>query len=201
MKKNIKDHFKKIDPILYKLIHKIKHIELKESDDYFVSLCESIISQQLSVKASDTIFKRFESLFPNNKIDPSHVLLITNDELRSVGMSNAKAAYIKDLAQKVIDQTVDLSSLRKLTDEEVIKELTRIKGIGRWTAEMFLMFSLAREDIFSYGDLGLKNALKKFYNLTNPTVSDIEKLISYWAPYKTYACITLWRALSLPNDG
>lgn len=195
MNKQILNHFKKKDLILYKAaMQHGKTIVKTESDNYFASLCESIISQQLSVKVSDVIYNRFKSLL-HNVIEPKRILKLTVEELRALGISNAKARYILDLSEKVYTKQVDLDSLKNMTEQEVIDELTKVKGIGRWTAEMFLMFSLGREDLFSTGDLGLKRAIEKLYQIKDPTVEKLLEISENWKPYRTYACRILWNSL------
>ena len=171
MSRKIIAHFKKADPILYKallIVHK-KHGDklfiLEKPLNLFETLCESIVSQQLSVKAGDTIFGRVLDLLPGRKLTPENILKLKDEQLRAAGLSNAKVKYFKDLATKIKNKEVILEELDKLSEEDAIEKLTKIKGIGRWTAEMFLMFALGREDIFSHGDLGLKNAIKKLYKL------------------------------------
>lgn len=195
---HIKDHFKTVDTILFSALEKtgnLEVIQLRNTSDYFVALCDEIVSQQLSIKVADVIFKRFKALFSNEKITVAQVLSLRHEQMRAVGVSNAKAKYIKDLATKVHTKEVLLEKLPELDNEAVIEELTKIKGIGRWTAEMFLMFTLGREDIFSHGDLGLKNAIKKLYKLENPTKDEIEAITLKWSPYRTYACRVLWNSL------
>lgn len=204
MDPKVVNHFKKSDPTLYKILDKIHNAygpfplkdKLKPSE-YFNELVESIVSQQLSIKAADTIYSRVKALLPNGKVTPENILKISHEDLRKCGLSNAKASYVKDLAQKVKDKEVHLEKLDSMTNEQVIEELTKIKWIGPWTAEMFLMFSLNREDVFSHGDLGLKNALKKIYNLENPTKNDLEKIVLKWCPYRTWGCRILWKSLEL----
>lgn len=194
--KKIKNHFKKVDPIIYASIKNLYLLEKVPQKDYFAKLCGEIINQQLSDKASATIYKRFQKLFPNGKITPEHALKLTHEEIRATGTSNAKVRFIKDLAQKVVNRDVQFKKLDSMTDEEVIRELTKIKGIGPWTAEMFMMFSLAREDIFSHGDLGIRKAIKKLYGFKkDPTRKQIEKITKKWPPYRTYACTILWQSL------
>lgn len=194
----IKDHFKKSDTILYKAFEQsggLEKLSLRNTANYFVALCDEIVSQQLSSKVADVILNRFKTLFPKEDITANGVLKLTHEQLRAVGMSNAKAKYIKDLARKVYTKEIDLESLSLLDNEQVITKLTKIKGIGRWTAEMFLMFTLGREDIFSHGDLGLRNAIKKLYRLEDPTKDEVEGITIKWSPYRTYACRILWRSL------
>lgn len=164
-------------------------------DDYFVALTRSIVGQQLSGKAADTIYSRFTGLFPKKRPDAKRLLKLKDQQLRDVGMSWGKVSYVKDLASKHLDKEIDLTSLPKLSNEEVLFELTKVKGIGPWTGEMFLMFTLKREDVFSFGDLGLKKGIEKLYKLKNPTAKQITKIITPWSPYKTYGSIALWRSL------
>ncbi|OGK23165.1 hypothetical protein A2954_00560 [Candidatus Roizmanbacteria bacterium RIFCSPLOWO2_01_FULL_37_12] len=201
MDKKAIEHFKKVDAILHSIIEKIESLEKwtkKHPNDYFVELCANIIGQQLSGKAADTIYTRFEKLFVGKKITPDKVLKIPDEKLRGVGMSWSKVKYVKDLAQKVNDKTLILDRLDKMSDIKVINELIKVKGIGPWTAEMFLMFTLGREDVFSHGDLGLRNAIKKLYKFKKePTKTQIEKIVKKWSPYKTYASRILWRSLEI----
>jgi DNA-3-methyladenine glycosylase II len=220
MKSHIKNHFRKVDPILYKIVERIGYLEdiiPCKPQGYFRSLCRHIISQQLARGAANAIHKRFLGLFPTRR--PSAKLLdsISEKELRYAGMSWAKARYIKDIAQKLRDRNVRLSSLPKLSDEEVIAELTKIKGVGRWTAEMFLIFSLGRPDVFSFGDLGLRRAMQKLYpaRFQNPhglkcgcpkkrrwiyqmssfSIEQATPIVSSWSPYRSFASRILWKAL------
>lgn len=192
-------HFQKTDPVLFSMAQKVElniysHIK---PEDYFQELADSIVSQQLSGKAATTIFNRFLDLLPDHQLTPQAVLKITDDKLRSVGLSRAKASYIKDLAAKVLDGTTELSHLQDLDDEKVIEELITVKGIGRWTAEMFLMFTLGRKDVFSAGDLGLMNAIKKLYGIEKPTKEQLQELEKKWTPYRTTASRILWKSLEV----
>ena len=191
MKQEVRRHFKKVDPILFRAIEQVGELEdivPQKSSEYFNSLCREIVAQQLGSGAVHAIAGRFNNLFPQKKPKPSYIVAIQEEELRKCGMSWAKARYIKDLAQKVITREVVLSKLSSLSDEEVIIELTKIKGIGPWTAEMFLMFSLGREDVFSFGDLGLKNAMKKLYGQKKQ-----EPIVARWSPYRSWASRILWK--------
>lgn len=192
-------HFQKVDPTLYSVLKKIDQLEplnSRNENEYFLDLVDSIISQQLSVRVSNTILARLKKLFKNEFVNPKDLLKLKDDQIRAIGTSYPKVKYLKDLAKKLVSKELDLKKLKELDDEAVIVELTRVKGIGRWTAEMFLMFSLGREDIFSYGDLGLKNAIKKLYKLENPTKEQIEKIVTKWNPYKTHAARVLWKSLN-----
>lgn len=207
MRQKAEKHLVLVDPILGSLIKKIKLSERKalSSARHFETLVESIVSQQLSVKASDTIFARFKDLFTNRAgrarfPKPEQILKMSNAKLRSAGLSNSKVRYIKDLARKVHQKEVLLHKLKHMTDEEVIEHLIQVKGIGRWTGEMFLIFSLARPDVFSHGDLGLRNAIEKLYGRKKPlTQKQIEKIVAKWSPHRTTASRYLWKSLN--NEG
>lgn len=191
-------HFKKVDSKLHSEILRVSPLKFsKRKRSRFETLVESIISQQLSVKASDTIFKRFVALFPLGRFPTAEQILEIEDaRLRQAGLSFQKISYLKDLSAKVLSKELKLRNLHRLSDEKVIVELVKVKGIGRWTAEMFLMFNLEREDVFSFGDLGLQNAIKKIYRLkSKPTQKQMEKIVKLWAPYKTIASRYLWKSL------
>jgi len=164
---------------------------------HFEALVEAIVSQQLSVKAADTIFARLVALVPGKPFPtPQDFLALSPRRMRSAGLSRMKVSFIKDLARKVLDGTVDLKKIGTWTDDEVVEHLTAVKGIGTWTAEMFLIFSLGREDVFSYGDLGLRNAIKKAYNLRKPPSEQRARAIALrWKPYRSLASRYLWASL------
>ena len=187
------------DKTLAKVIKRIELKPRKPERNYFYSLAESIISQQLSVKASDTITKRLVALFPAKKFPtPRDILKISPAKLRKTGVSNAKVKYLKDLARHIADRRLNFHKFPKWTDEEIITHLTAVHGIGRWTAEMFLMFSLGRPDVFSPGDQGLKNAIRKLYGLRKePTHQQLKKISDVWIPHRTLACRYLWKSLEL----
>ena len=167
----------------------------KGSLEYFRALCRNIIGQQLAGKAADAITNRFKKLFTPRQINPKKILSLSDQTLRDVGMSWAKVKYLKDLSQKTLNKEVNFDLIGSFSDEKVIEKLTKVKGIGPWTAEMFLMFTLGREDVFSFGDLGLRRGLEKLYKIQNPTVKQIEKIVNPWSPYKSYGSITLWHSL------
>lgn len=196
MTKKIHEHFKMHDPILYEYIQRIELEPLELPSNVFERLCRAIIGQQLSVKAAATIYQRLLALNNSDSLTPDNILKFTEQELRRCGISYAKIRALKDLAAKVSDGTVDLEALNHLTDEQVIETLCGVRGIGRWTAEMFLLFSLGREDIYSYGDAGLMRALQTIYQLgSTPTREEIDKIIHKWSPYKSFASRILWRSL------
>lgn len=183
------------DPIMNDLlgIHELE--ELPTGRDLYTSIVESIISQQLSVKASDTIYKRFLALFGGKAPQPGQILAIPDEDIRAVGISYAKIKYIKGLDEAVTTKAIDLHKLHEMSDEMVISELTKLKGIGRWTAEMLLIFSLGRADVFSMGDVGLRNAVAKLYNVDRDNLDAIGIIVAQWSPYKSYASRLLWKSL------
>lgn len=198
MKQAVKNHFKKYDPILYAALVKVGDVELSTSDNYFAHLCDAIISQQLSEKVGTVIYSRFKLLFPDGAITPKNVLALPDETIRAIGTSRSKVAFMKDLAQKIIDGTIKIDLLSSLPNEEIMRELIQVKGIGPWTVEMFLMSALAREDVFSLGDLGLKRAIQKLYKLPDePTKEELLAISDTWKPYRTYACRVLWKSLAL----
>ncbi|PIQ73719.1 hypothetical protein COV58_00970 [Candidatus Roizmanbacteria bacterium CG11_big_fil_rev_8_21_14_0_20_36_8] len=196
----ILEHFSRKDPVIYTVMKTMdfsKWIGKKKTTrlEYFRSLCRQIISQQLSGKAADTIQTRFEELFPEKNITPETLLKIEDQTLRDAGMSWAKVSYVKNIATEILGNRIRWSDFEKFNDENIICELIKIKGIGRWTAEMFLMFTLGREDIFSHGDLGLKRGIERLYHLKNPSPKKIETITSIWKPYRSYGSISLWQSL------
>ena len=194
MYKKALEHFKTVDPILYKVALTVEKLTLRKSNDYFASLVSQIINQQLSEKAGDTIYGKFIALFPDKKLTAENVHKTPHEKLRSAGPSNGKITFIKELAAKIVLGELLLDKLLTLPDEEVITELTKLKGVGRWTAEMYLMFTLGRPDVFSYGDLGLRRGLMKLYKLRKePSEKKTIHLTKKWSPYRTFASMILWR--------
>lgn len=168
-------------------------IKLLPKSQYFEDLVNAICSQQLSGAAAETIFGRVDSLL--NDITPENVLSVDTEVLRKCGLSYAKCSYVKDLALKTKSDELKVKSLDQLSDEEVIKELVAVKGIGRWTAEMFLMFSLARPDVFPVDDLGIKKGFEKVTGKTWDKIKSAKFAENHWKPYRTIACWYLWRSL------
>lgn len=203
MSKKIIAHFKRADPILHKVLEKVYVIhgdelfKFKKHDSLFDRLVESIISQQLSVRVADVIYERVLNLMPKKKLTPEGILKNKDEDLRKAGLSYQKIKYLKDLSEKVRSGALDLDNLENLENEEVIDELVKVKGIGKWTAEMFLMFALGRPDISSHGDLGLQNAIKKIYGLDKYDPIAVEEITIKWSPYRTIAARILWKSLSL----
>jgi len=163
----------------------------------FQALAEAIIYQQLSGKAADTILKRFIALFPGKKFPaPEEVKKIRVEKLRAAGLSGQKASYLKDLADKLLDGTINPKLFPAMSDQEIIEHVVRVKGIGEWTAHMFLMFTLGRPDVLPTGDLGIQKGFQKVFHLAKkPTPEKMERLASYWAGHRTVACFYLWRLL------
>lgn len=191
----LRTHFSLHDPILFSYFdHVSKGLKVSKSKDPFIDLVESIISQQLSEKAASTISGRFHGLFKTIKINSDQILALQDKELRAVGISWSKVSYIKAIATAVETKALNFRMLETLPADDIVKELTKIKGVGKWTAEMFLMFSLGREDIFSYGDLGLRRGIMKVYGYKKDlTIKQMQKLEKQWMPYRTYAALLLWR--------
>ena len=193
-------HLAKADPKLAAIIKRVGPCRLHAvaPRDAFEALCMSIASQQLSVKAAATIFGRFCDLFPpDRKPTPERVMTLADDEIRAAGFSRPKVAFIKDLAARVLDGRLDLNGLRKHPDDEVMNQLVAVKGIGRWTAEIFLMFRLGRPDIFPADDLGLMNAVHRAYGLRKrPDAKRLRKMCEAWSPYRSVAAWYLWQSLS-----
>lgn len=162
---------------------------------FFESITESIISQQLSVKAADTIYHRFLMLYGGKFPEASEIIKTDDEKIRACGISRPKIAYIKGLAKMVDSNEIDLDSLINSSDLEVVETLITIKGIGRWTAEMLLIFDLRRPDVFSYGDLGLRNAIAKSYGIDRDNLIEMEKIVNTWSPYRSLAARYLWKSL------
>ncbi len=190
-------HLKKSDPVLKIIIEGITLREITATREPFEALVEAIVSQQLSVKAADTIFARFVALTPGKKFPmPREILKMRTAKMRTCGLSRMKVSFMKDLAKKTLDGTLDFKRMDKMSDEEVIEHLVSVKGIGRWTAEMFLIFSLQRDDVFSYGDLGLRNALQRIYKIKHPpTPAQAEKITAKWQPHRSLGSRYLWASL------
>lgn len=193
------EHLKKNDPILAGIITPNVVPNIVPHKNYYQELVESIISQQLSVKAAATIFKRFLQLFPGVDFPaPDQILTKDVEEFRAVGLSRQKASYIQDLALKVIEGEVKFNHLDALSNQEVIDELTKIKGVGVWTVHMFLMFCMGRLDVLPTGDLGIKNGIHRLYNfIEKPTPEQMQEIATKnnWHPYETVASWYVWRSL------
>jgi DNA-3-methyladenine glycosylase II len=166
-----------------------------ESADLLTDIIDSVISQQLSAKAATTIFNRFLDLLPVRKVDPEAVIALPDEKLRACGMSRAKASYVKGICQAVLDGNLQIDKLTAMSDDEVKEELVKLRGIGPWTAEMIMIFTLRRPDVFSVGDLGLRRAVANFYKVDPEDHAAIEKIAEAWKPYRTTASKLLWKSL------
>ena len=164
--------------------------------DPYETLTMAIVGQQLSTKAAASIWEKVKALFRGKTPTPKQLLAVDPQDLRDAGLSWSKVAYVRDLAERVRDGELDLKRLPDLPDEDVIAELTEIKGIGRWTAEMFLIFHLGRPDVLSTGDLGIRRAVQLTYGLDDlPGPEEMERIAERWRPHRTLALLYLWRSL------
>lgn len=196
-RRQILEHFRERDPKMAQVIQEVGPFLLKRNRKYFVVLCRSIVSQQISTRAADTIYIRFRKLFDGKAPTPQRVAGLTEDTLRAAGLSRQKAAYLKDLGRRFLDGTLRPRQLNYLDNEAVIDRLTQVHGIGRWTAEMFLIFSLNRLDVLPVGDLGLLAAVQKIYGMkTRPDAKRVRALGEKWNPYETIATWYGWRSLN-----
>jgi DNA-3-methyladenine glycosylase II len=214
-------HLKKADPVMRTIIERLGPCRMEFGPPEFHSLAEAIVYQQLNGKAAVTIFKRFAAL-AGEPLTPEGILKLTDEQMRSVGLSKQKTSYLKDLSQKTASGLVDFKKLPDLPDEEVIEHLTLVKGIGVWTAQMFLMFTLKRQNVLPTGDFGVRMAMYKHYlevqrarvsakksgakksakkarpkKIKLPTPEQMEKIAKCWEPYRSVACWYLWRSLDV----
>jgi DNA-3-methyladenine glycosylase II len=191
------NHLKKSDPILRAIIERVGPCRMEFAEAEFSSLAEAIVYQQLNGKAAFTIFKRFTAL-AGEPPTPEGILRLSDAQLRNVGLSKQKSAYLKDLAAKTSDGLLNFARLPEMTDEEVIEHLTQVKGVGVWTAHMFLMFSLRRPNVLPTGDYGVQVAIRKHYKKRKlPKPKDMEKIARLWEPYRSVACWYMWRSLDI----
>lgn len=180
-----------------KLLETAEPFPLRKRKNICTYLCASIMSQQLSTKVADVIYKRFIALYNGKEPSPQQILDTPFEELRGIGLSNAKVSYVQNVARFEIEFGMDAKKLGKMSNEEVIDYLIIIKGVGRWTIEMLLMFALGREDVFAVDDLGIQQAMIKLYKLDpadkKKIKEDMLRLSKKWSPYRTYACVHLWQ--------
>jgi DNA-3-methyladenine glycosylase II len=187
----------KVDSNLEKIIKIVGKYSINIRNDPFQSLVESIIYQQLAGRAANAIYNRFINYYNNKQITPARILNSPNDNLKKVGLSNRKIDYLKNLASHVYDGRINLEELPKMNDEEIINKLVNVKGIGRWTSEMFLIFSLGRQDILPVTDLGVRKAIQKVYSLSElPKPNTMMEIANPWRPYRSIATWYLWKSLS-----
>ncbi len=194
--KKVKAHFRSKDRKIFSVLEQMELEAIAPQEDsaaYFAKLCREIIGQQLAGRAADAIAGRFVNLFPKNLPTPRRVMACSENVLRQTGMSWAKARSVRDLALKTAKGELAFEKFSQLDDEGVIAELTKVRGIGRWTAEMFLIFTLGREDVFSHGDLGLHKGLVQLYGRSRTrTRESIGRIAAAWSPYRSYASLALW---------
>jgi DNA-3-methyladenine glycosylase II len=198
-----KEHLSK-DKKLKKLVEAGEPHELKKRKNICTYLCASIMSQQLSTKVAKVIHSRFIDLYGGKEPTPRQIIDTPHEKLRSIGLSNAKANYVKNVAQFELEFGMDHKKLNKMENEEIIIYLTQIKGVGRWTVEMLLMFALGREDVFAIDDWGVQNAMIHLYKLDRTDKKkfreDLLRISKKWSPYRTYACVHLWRWKDNPPE-
>jgi DNA-3-methyladenine glycosylase II len=202
-------HLKKSDPVMRGIIERIGPYRMQFSPPEFHSLAESIVYQQLNGKAAETIFKRFAAL-AGEPLTPEGILKLSDEQMRGAGLSKQKTGYLKDLATKTSSGLLDFARLPEQPDAEVVEHLTQVKGIGVWTAQMFLIFTLRRENVLPTGDFGIRMAIYKHYldvrrpkaakqtrkkKIKLPSPEQMEKIAKPWEPYRSVACWYLWRSL------
>jgi DNA-3-methyladenine glycosylase II len=190
------DHLRRADPVLSLIIEQVGSYSLKRRPEKFQALVRAIIFQQLAGKAAQSIYERFVGLFPSTRFpSPAGVLEVGEADLRRIGLSRQKTAYIRDLASHIVAGTLSFQRFPRMDDEEIIAELTRVKGIGRWTAEMFLIFNLGRPDVLPVDDLGIRNGVMRAYGLEKPPrAAELRQLGEPWRPYRTVATWYIWQS-------
>ncbi|HEY1274722.1 MAG TPA: DNA-3-methyladenine glycosylase [Thermoleophilaceae bacterium] len=195
------EHLRTADPVMAGLVERIGDptavaARRDRPGDAYGALLRAIVGQQLSTIAARTIYGRLTERFGNRTPTPRELLDDDPEELRAVGLSRAKVAYLRDLAEHVEDGELDLERLAELPDERVIEQLTAIKGLGRWTVDMFLLFHLGRPDVLAVGDLGIRRAAQEAYDLEElPDAAELERIAEPWRPHRSLACLYLWRSL------
>jgi len=194
-------HLKNSDPVMRAIIERIGPCTMKFGEPVFHSLAEAIVYQQLNGKAAVTIFKRFAAL-AGDPLTPEGILKLTPEKMRAVGLSKQKTSYLFDMAERAHRGELDFSRLPTMSDDEVIKHLTQVKGVGVWTAHMFLMFTLRRPNVLPTGDYGVRTAIMKHYKKRKlPKPELMEKIAKPWAPYRSVACWYLWQSLDVKTIG
>jgi DNA-3-methyladenine glycosylase II len=185
-----------VDPILGTVIRRVGPFMLQVERGGYEIVVRSILSQQISTAAARTIRTRLQELLPGKKIQPKSIDALSDDQLQLAGISKQKRGYLRDLTRCTLDGTINFRRIAARSDEEAIAELIQVKGVGRWTAQMYLLFSLGRPDVFAVDDLGLQNAIKSLYSLTDkPKRSELEQIAVNWAPHRSVASWYLWRAI------
>lgn len=190
-------HLKRVDPVLARVIESVGpcRLQLRDGGTHFQALVRSIVFQQLSGKAAGTIHARFSRLFANGP-DPRALTQLTDAQMREAGLSRQKIGYLRDLAEKVVSGALPLDAVEHMADDELIAHLVQVKGVGRWTAQMFLMFRLGRPNVLPELDLGIQNAIRRAYRKRRrPGPKEVRKIGAKWSPHSTVACWYLWRSL------
>jgi DNA-3-methyladenine glycosylase II len=191
------NHLKKCDPTLRAIIERIGPCRIEYGPPEFHSLAEAILYQQLNGKAAVTIFNRFTAV-AGDPLTPQGILKLSNEQMRAVGLSKQKSSYLRDMAERAVNGQLDFTRLHEMSDEEVIKHLTQVKGVGVWTAQMFLMFTLKRPNVLPTGDFGIQMAMKTHYNKRKlPKPLHMEKIAKAWEPYRSIACWYLWKSMDV----
>jgi len=191
------NHLKNSDPVLRAIIERIGPCRIEYGPPEFHSLAEAIIYQQLNGKAAVTIFNRFADL-AGKPLTPEGIVKLTDQQMRSVGLSKQKTSYLRDMAERAMSGRLDFTKLHEHSDDEIIQHLTQVKGVGVWTAQMFLMFTLKRPNILPTGDFGVQMAIKKHYKKRKmPKPALMEKIARPWEPYRSIACWYLWKSLDI----
>jgi DNA-3-methyladenine glycosylase II len=191
-------YLKRIDPVLARVIEIVGpcRIQLRTEGTHFQALTRAIVFQQLSGKAAGTILSRFNALYPDDSPAPEAVLATNDEQMRAVGLSRQKIAYLRDLSLKVETGALPLDAVEHMADDDLIEHLVQVKGIGRWTAQMFLMFRLGRSDVLPELDLGVQNAIRRAYRMRKrPTPKQVKRIGAKWSPHSSVACWYLWRSL------
>jgi DNA-3-methyladenine glycosylase II len=199
-------HLRRRDPVLRRVIDAVGPLDISRwtklrPKDPYGSLLRSIVGQQLSVSAANAIFGRLKEANGGRSPTPQQLLLMRPAKLRAIGLSRAKVEYVRDLARHVLSGELDLPRLRRLDDDEVRESITAVKGLGRWTADMFLIFHLGRTDVLPVGDLGMRRAVERAYRVSDPTAIQLEAIAEPWRPYRSMASLYLWASLSVARPG
>jgi len=199
--KKARAHLRRVDPVIARVMEQVGPYRPgdRTGGSHFLALIRAIVFQQLSGKAATTILNRFLALFPDGEPTAAGILGLSDEQMRAVGLSRQKSGYLRDLALKVESGALPLDHVHTLGDDDLITHLVQVKGIGRWTAQMFLMFKLGRIDVLPDLDLGIQNAIKRAYRKRKVTAKDVLRIGKKWSPYSSIACWYLWR--SLDNGG
>ena len=194
-------HLRRRDPVLKQVIDRVGPFQLEPRRGRFQSLVRSILAQQISTAVARSMLRKLEARLAPRKLTPESLGELSFDDLRGLGLSRQKSSYLQDLTDKVVSKTVRLHRVHRLTDEEIIAELIQVKGIGRWTVQMFLIFCLGRPDVFAPDDYGLRSAIQRLYGLPEmPKRAEAEAIAAPWRPHATVASWYLWRSLELPQS-